>query len=312
MKTDPLNFLLKKEFKLDKKFYFLSGNETTLIEKIKNTISMKYKSAEKVIVRNIETLDGLVEETGLFEDKVLFVGKNCKGVNEKNLSRLRNFNGIFLLYQENSQKIRKVKNFFLKDSDSYLVDCYELDKDSKVKILNYFLSNNKIKIDQDVYWMLIDKLDGKYTFLENSLSKILELGQESITLQNIKKILATDEAGKEKIFFHLLKKNREIVGMYRDKIITNSDVNELYYYCRFFCQLIIESKNEKDYNEKIPVYLFKEKNFLINIYKKYNSEKKKMLLFLLSSTENVLRKQSSLSLINGLRFLLNIKKITIS
>jgi len=37
-----------------------------------------------------------------------------------------------------------------------------------------------------------------------------------------------------------------------------------------------------------------------------------MLLKLLSSTESVLRKESALSLVVGLRFLLNIKKITIS
>jgi len=58
--------------------------------------------------------------------------------------------------------------------------------------------------------------------------------------------------------------------------------------------------------------LFREKNFLIDVFKKYNSEKKKMLLSLLSSTEKLLRKQNSLSLANGLRFFLNIKKITIS
>ena len=51
---------------------------------------------------------------------------------------------------------------------------------------------------------------------------------------------------------------------------------------------------------------------LIDIYRKYNSKKKKMLLKLLSSTESILRKESGLSLVVGLRFLLNIKKITIS
>ena len=67
-----------------------------------------------------------------------------------------------------------------------------------------------------------------------------------------------------------------------------------------------------EYKKKIPLYLFKEKNYLIDIYRKYNLKKKKMLLKLLSSTESILRKESSLSLVVGLRFLLNIKKITIS
>tara|TARA_S200000501_G_C20854072_1_gene756997 strand:- start:19 stop:957 length:939 start_codon:yes stop_codon:yes gene_type:complete len=312
MKSDPLTLLINKDFVLDKKFYFISGNETTLIEKIKNLIIVKFRKNKNSNIKNIETVDGLVEQTGLFDNKTLFIGKNCKGLDEKNLNRLRCFNGVFLFIQENSQKIKKIKNVFLKDKDSYLVDCYELDKSSKIKILNNYLDNNKIKIDKELYWMLVERLDDKYMFLENSLNKILELDRESITAQNINKILTIDETGKEKIFFYLLKKNKEIISVYRDKITTNSDVNELFYFCRFFCQLIIESKNQEDYNKKIPIYLFKEKNFLIDVFKKYNSEKKKMLLYLLSSTEKVLRKQSGLSLANGLRFFLNIKKITIS
>ena len=44
---------------------------------------------------------------------------------------------VFLfLFKKNSQKIKKIKKLFNKDKDSYLIDCYELDKDSKIKILN--------------------------------------------------------------------------------------------------------------------------------------------------------------------------------
>ena len=89
-------------------------------------------------------------------------------------------------------------------------------------------------------------------------------------------------------------------------------MNELYYYCKSFCQLIIDCGDLEEYSRKIPIYLFKEKSFLIDIYKKYNSKKKKALLRLLSSTEKILRKENGLSLISGLRFVLNIKKITIS
>ena len=170
----------------------------------------------------------------------------------------------------------------------------------------------KKKISKDLYWFLIEKLDNKYIFLENSLNKILELKQTDLTTNNIKKILTLDDAGSEKIFFNLLKKNKIIIEAYREKILNPSDVNDLYYSCRFFCNLIIESSDENDYSRKIPIYLYKEKSFLIDIYRRYNSRKKKMLLKLLSTTENLLRKNVNLSIIYGLRFLLNIKKITIS
>ena len=91
-----------------------------------------------------------------------------------------------------------------------------------------------------------------------------------------------------------------------------SDVYDLYYQSKFLCQLIIEANSLNEYQKKIPLYLFKEKNFLIEVYNKYNLKKKKMLINLLASTEKVLRRESGLSTVSGLRFLLSIKKITIS
>ena len=167
-------------------------------------------------------------------------------------------------------------------------------------------------IEKDLYWYLIEKLDNKFALVEDSLDKILKLNQKDITLLNIKKLLTANDSSKEKIFFFLLKKNKQIVEVYREGVFNASDVNDLYYSCRFFCQLIIDSKNEEVYKRKIPIYLFREKNFLIDVYRKYNSAKKILLLKLLSSTERVLRKEGGLSLASGLRFILNIKKITIS
>ena len=282
------------------------------MEKIKSIIVEGYKLKENAQIKNIDSISDFVDEIGLFRDKNIYVVNGYKGIDKEALNNIRYSESNFIFLQENSQKIKKIKNLFSLDKDSYLIDCYELDKESKIKILNEFLKINKLEISQDVYWYLIDKLDNKYVFFEKNLIKVLELGEKNITIDKIKQVLTIDESGKERIFFSLLQKNKKIIELYRDKIINNSDVNEVYYYSKFFCQLIIDSNNEDEYRKKIPLYLFKEKNYLIDFYRKYNSKKKKMLLKLLSSTENILRKESSLSLVVGLRFLLNIKKITIS
>ncbi len=312
MKIDPINILLNENFRIDKKIYFISGNEKTLMQKIKATIIEKYQKNTNARVTNIDTIKEFVEEVGLFENHKIFLGNGCKGIDEKNLENIKNSHGIFIFVDENSQKIKKIKSLFNKDKDSYLIDCYELAKESKIKILKRFLSDSGLNIAQDIYWLLVDKLDNKYGFFENSLSKIMELCEKDLTFDNINKLLTVSDSGKERIFFNLLKKNAEIVSLYRNKIVTNTDVNEFYFYIKFFCQLIIESKSEDEYQRKIPTYLFKEKHRLIEIFRKYNLKKKKLLIRLLSSTENVLRKDSNLSLVFGLRFLLNIKKITVS
>jgi len=282
------------------------------MEKIKMIIVEGFKKKENVQIKNLDTVSGFVDEIGLFGGKNIYIVNGNKGIDKESLNNLKLSESNFIFFQENSQKIKKIKNLFSADKDSYLIDCYEIDKDSKIKILNEFLRFNKLKISQDVYWLLIDKLENKYAFFEKNLIKILDLDEKDLTVDKIKKILTIDESGKEKIFFNLLQKNKEIIALYRDKIVNNSDVNELYYYSKFFCQMIIDCNSEEEYKKKIPIYLFKEKNTLIDIYRKYNFKKKKMLLNLLSSTENVLRKESGLSLVFGLRFLLNIKRITIS
>ena len=312
MKLDPVGILLNRDLKIQKKFYFVSGNEESLIEKIKTTIINKYLKQEKASVVKIDTMDSYVDMDSLFDNTKIYLVNNIKGFEEEDLNKIRKKTGVFIFTQENSQKIKKIKNLFTKDNDCCVIDCYQLDNKSKIKILNYFLELSNKKIDQDLYWYLIEKLHNKYAFFENNLNKILELHQKDITFNNINKLLTIDNTGKEKLFFNILKKNKEIVGEYNKKILTTSDVNELYYNIKFFCQLIIESRNEEDYNKKIPIYLFKEKNDLIDIYKRYTHKKKRQLIRLLSSTEKLLRKESGLSLISGLRFVLSIKKITIS
>ncbi len=312
MKINSLNILINQAPFLNKKFYFISGNEKTLMEKIKMIIVEGFKKKENAQIKNIDTVNDFVDEIGLFGGKNIYIVSGNKGIDKESLDNLKLSESNFIFFQENSQKIKKIKSLFSADKDSYLIDCYELDKDSKIKILNEFLRFNKLEISQDVYWFLIDKLDNKYAFFEKNLIKILDLDEKDLTVDKIKKILTIDESGKEKIFFNLLQKNKEIIALYRDKIVNNSDVNELYYYSKFYCQMIIDCNSEEEYKKKIPIYLFKEKNYLIDIYRKYNFKKRKMLLNLLSSTESVLRKESGLSLVVGLRFLLNIKRITIS
>ena len=303
MKIDPLSVLLNNTFKVDKKYYFISGNETTLMEKIKSEIIDKLKQGDNFQIKNIDTLNELSGEISLFREKSIFLVNSFRGIDEKSIKENKSSENKFIFVQENSQKIKKIKNLFISNQDSYVIDCYELDRDSKIKILNEVSVNkNNLEISQEIYWLLIDKLDYKYIFLEKNLKKILELDKKDITQNNIKKLLSIDDSGKERVFFYLIKKNREIVSAYREKIFTSSDVNDLYYYSKFFCQLIIDCKNKDEYSKKIPIYLFKEKNNLINIYGRYNVKKKKMLLGLLSSTEKILRKQNNLSLAAGLRF----------
>ena len=282
MKTDPIGIILEDNFQLDKKVYFISGNETTLMEKISQSILEKYRKNKNIEIYKIDSIENFLDETSLFENQKIYLGRSCKGINENNLNKIIKSNAVFIFIEQNSQKLKIVKKFLINNKNAYVIDCYELDKNSKIKILNKHLETRKMKMPQDIFWFLVDKLDNRYAFLEAGLKKIFELDKNEINIENVTKLLSINESGVEKIFFSLLKKNSEIVNIYREKIISNTEVNEFYYYCKYLCQIIIDCNNQEEYLKKIPKYLFKEKTFLISVYKKFNLNKKRQLLNLMN------------------------------
>ena len=102
------------------------------------------------------------------------------------------------------------------------------------------------------------------------------------------------------------------MNSYNKNITSTNEVNQLYYTVKQFSNLIINHENIREYENKIPKYLFREKGILLDLYKKFNKKKKKNLLNLLFKTEILLKKNTELSLLTGLRFLLSFKKIVIS
>ena len=54
-------------------------------------------------------------------------------------------------------------------------------------------------MNKEIYWFLIEKLDNKFGFFENSLNKISELNQGDIDLVNIKKLVNINIVSKVRI-----------------------------------------------------------------------------------------------------------------
>ena len=103
---------------------------------------------------------------------------------------------------------------------------------------------------------------------------------------------------------------------------TNNLDREKHLYKSIFSFLILEfvcifilfiiCNKEDDYINNIPRYLFREKNYLIRIYRMFDNKKKNLLLNLIFDTEKLIRKNKDLSVLIGLRFLLSFKKLVIS
>ena len=312
MKIDPVNYILEKNKNLDSSFYFITGNEITLMEKIKDTIIKHYSNIGSFKSENIASLKMIKNESGLFENNTIYFVQDVGKVSEDEIKALNISGDIIVFFSENSPRNKNLKNFFLKEKSVGLFDCYELTKTQKVNILNTFLQDKKVKVEQDVFWKILDSLDNKYGLLEKELDKIDEFKLNDISADLIEKVICRNSGETNKIFFEILKSNEEIINIFNKQITNQNELSEFFQTTKMLCSIIINSVDEFSFSQNIPKYLFREKASFISIFKKYNLSKKKRLINLLIKAERDLRKNSALSVIIGLRFFLNLRKITIS
>ena len=270
MKLDPINFILKPNIKEENNVYFISGNERSLIDKIKDLLIKKITKDNVFEVQNINSMSSTNQNSGLFSEKKLYVMNDITGLNKDNLNFFKKDENIIIFISENSPKTNLVKKNFLNQKDVLIIDCYELNKESKIKILNDFLNKNNLIIGDDLYWELLNLLDNKYMLLEKELEKIREIDPKKITYKTLKKIISNNQGVDDKIFFKLLDSNQAIIGAYNSKITNQTDANKLYFMIKKFTNLIISFENENDFEKNIPRYLFREKKLLVSIFNKFN------------------------------------------
>ncbi len=312
MKIDPINFILEKELKVNKVFYFISGNESTLMNKIKDVLLKNMLENGDFVVEQVKNFSFRNNNTSLFGKNKVYLINNLSSIEDSVLEDCLPSNDKYIFFSENSPKINLIKKIFLKRQDSFVFDCYELTKEAKSKIVNKHISINNLALEDGVYWALVDKLDNRFMFLENELNKLFELKDLKIDNNLLDIVVANNSSDIENIFFQIFKSNSQIIDIYNKRINSSKDVNNLFYSIKQLSGLILNYDERVDFEKNIPRYMFREKPFMLDLFSKYNNNKKKALLNLLYKTEKVLRTNSDLSAVIGLRFLLSFKKISTS
>ena len=311
MKIDPIDFLINKKIK-KKKFYLISGNEITLMKKVCDVVIDNIRTKINIKIEKVKNLKQIIPDISLFDEKIVYILSDASNVDNETLEEISKQNQTYIFVIENTPKIKKIKNIFFKRKDCYVSDCYELTRDAKIKIMNNWLKHNNISIEKEAYWLLVENVDDKYGLLEKELEKLLNLSENEIGIDKIKKIVSKNTAGTEKVFFKINRSYEYLVNLYNKKVTNEKDVYELFFYIKQMSILFLNNLTEEDFANNIPKYLFREKNFLLEIFKKLTSDKKKLILILLYDTEKNLRNKSLLSTEIGLRFLLKFRKVIIS
>ena len=216
MKLNPVDIILSSEINKLNRLYLISGNEITLINKVKEKLIEKFKKKSQYKIESEFDNNFFLHSNNLFNEKRIFILDNISSfeIVSKEYERCED---IFIYVLQNSPKNNKIKNSVSKNNNFTLVDCYELSKNDKVRVFNYFIEKFDLKINGDVFWEIIDALDNKYLFLEKEIEKIFLLNTTVITSEIINKTIVSDSIKIEGLFFDIFKKNSKIVLNFKEQ-----------------------------------------------------------------------------------------------
>ena len=315
MKVAPENLIYDKyDFKKNKNFFLITGNEETYIGKIVELIllGLKKNTFEEVrFLNNSEVLSKAIKEDGvsLFSAKKIYIFKNLKEIDLENLDKNTSENNAIIIVDPKIKNTSKIKKYFDSNSGLTSITCYKLNKENKKRMMDYYFFKENIKLQKEAYWYFLDRCDDRYIIFENEIKKIINYNKKDMPLRDVILLLSSEKnEGFDKIFFLILAGNSEIIIQTQKTITTPSESFLLMQKVKFYFDLYLKSENLEEANSNLPKYMFMEKEKYLSVYKKLTSRKLSNIFSLIKKAEIMLRKHSIMHVSITQRFLINLKK----
>ena len=256
MKINPERFILNEDICFKYNSFFISGNDESYMRSLVELLSKNFSRKGYLKKR----LDGEPPtSTDLFnlENKSLYIGE--KYIGDSAVQEIEQSGDVFIFYEKNSLKNKLIKKNFSNSAQRALIECYDLDQNTKKIILNEFIKKHNLIFEKHSYWLLLDLLSNKFSILQTELEKILLLKDRNDSF-NISSALSIDQPGDGAGFFFKIHLKSAIVSSQLSASINSlSDFYSYFSYFKFYSLLFISSENKSDLERKIPKYLFKEK-----------------------------------------------------
>ena len=309
MKIKPEVFLSSKKNIVFNKI-LVTGSDETLISYVKNFIIENFKKRGFFVDVSNNYNDSSMGN--LFsENKTLFVLSDFPTNKEINLKELDNKS--ILVASPNGKKINSIKSKLSTDKESLVIECYLLNRNSKENTLKNYIEVNSLTISNDVFWYVIYNFDNNYVIFITQLQMLSLFNNKINLISDIEKITFVDNKIEiNKIFFNIFKENKILTNTFNKNINSLSDFYIFLNSTKSYLEIIKNSDNKESALYNFPKYLFAEKEIFLTIYKKINKDKLIEIYNKLSKVELLIRQNSELYLIIGLRFFLNLKKIITS
>jgi hypothetical protein len=309
VKIKPEVFLSSKKNILFNKI-LVTGLDESLISYVKNFIIEDFKKRSFFVDVSNNYNDGSIGN--LFsEKKTLFVLSDfptSKEITNQDLD-----NKSILVALPNGKKTNAIKSKLAKDKGSLVVECYSLSRNSKENTLKNYIGVNNLTLSNEVFWYVVDNFDSNYVIFIKQLQMLSLFDKEINLISDVEKITFVDNKIEiNKIFFIIFKENKILTNAFNKSINSFSDFYIFLNSIKSYLEIIKNSSDIETALYNFPKYLFAEKEVFLTIYKKINKDKLKKIYKNLSKAELLIRQNSELYLVIGLRFFLHLKKIVTS
>ena len=309
MKIKPEVFLNSKKNIIFNKI-LITGSDEPFIAFIKKFIIDDFKKRNFFIdVSNNYNNNSM---GSLFsENKTLFVLSDFPS--NKEVKPSVSNNQSILVASPNGKKTNSIKFTLAKQKESLVIECYALSRASKENILKTYVEINNLSFSKDVFWYVIENFDNNYVIFMQQLQMLNLFNKRIDLISDVEKITFVDNKIEiNKIFFNIFKENKVLTNTFNKSIRSLSDFYIFLNSTKSYLEIITNSNNTESALYNFPKYLFAEKDVFLAIYKKTNKNKLFKIYKNLSKVELLVRQNSELYLIVGLRFFLNLKKIITS
>jgi hypothetical protein len=309
VKIKPEVFLSSKKNIVFNKI-LIAGSDESFISYVKNFIIEDFKKRGFFVDISNNYNDGSMGN--LFsEKKTLFLLSEFpinKEITPKELD-----NKAILVASPNGKKTNSIKSKLTKDKESLVIECYLLNRNSKENTLKKYIEINNLALSNDVFWYVVDNFDNHYVIFINQLQMLSLFNKKINLISDIEKITFVDNNIEiNKIFFNIFKENKILTSAFNKSINSLSDFYIFLNSIKLYLEIIKNSNDRESALYNFPKYLFTEKDVFLTIYKKTNKNKLIKIYKNLSKVELLIRQNSELYLVIGLRFFLNLKKIITS
>ena len=315
--------MILKSFELDKidinknKYFLFYGDNSGLINEtlsqnfIKKFKENIYKYEEKEILESKNILFEKILTKSFFENEKLIIISRVTDKIEKiilEIFEIKNDDLILILIGENLEKKSKIRILFEKKKDVVCVPFYPDDNRSLLIIANNFFKKYKLNISQQLINLIVDRARGDRQNLNNELEKIQLFfnNKKKINEDEIVKLtnLAENYSISELVDACLAKNKKKIIRILSENNFSTDDTIIITRTFLSKAKRLMKLTNEVKINKNIdniissfrPPIFWKDKDLVKTQIKNWSNESIKNLIFEISKTEFLIKKNYDNSL----------------